>query len=106
VDIEVADSPAESRYEVLVDGELAGFAMYRTEDGNRVFFHTEVDPAYEGQGLGSRLVVKALGDMREQGVPVVPLCPFFARYIRRHPEWDDVLAPAIRERFEKVRARA
>src|SRR5262245_34390226 len=96
----VADNPAESRYEVLLDGEVAGFAMYRDEQGRRVFFHTEVDPAHEGEGLGHLLVTQALTEMRAQGTPVVPLCPFFASFIRRHPEWHDVLAPELQARFE------
>src|SRR5262245_49055227 len=102
MDAVVADNPAESRYEVRVGGELAGFAMYRDEHGRRVFFHTEVDPEHEGEGLGQQLVTTALGAMRERGTPVVPLCPFFASYIRRHPEWHDVLAPELRARFEHV----
>ena len=98
--VEVADVPEASRYEVRVDGELAGFAMYREEDGSRVFFHTEVDSAREGEGLGRLLVTTALGEMRAQGRTVVPLCPFFAAFIREHPEWRDVLDPRLRERFE------
>jgi predicted GNAT family acetyltransferase len=100
VDADVTDNPVESRYEIRVGGELAGFAMYRDEDGRRVFFHTEVDPRHEGEGLGSRLVATALGESRDRGTPVVPLCPFFASVIRRHPEWRDVLAPELRLRFE------
>ena len=100
VDVVVTDNPAESRYEIRVGDELAGFAMYRDEAGRRVFFHTEVEPAHEGEGLGRQLVETALGDMRERGTAVVPLCPFFASFIRRHPEWHDVLAPELRARFE------
>ena len=74
--------------------------MYRDEDGQRVFFHTEVDPSHEGEGIGHELVTVALTDMREHGVPVVPLCPFFASFIRLHPEWHDVLVPELRARFE------
>ena len=102
MDAVVTDNPGESRYEVHVGGELAGFAMYRTEDGSRVFFHTEVEPEHEGEGLGHLLVTTALGEMREQGTPVIPLCPFFAAFLREHPEWHDVLDPRLRARFEHV----
>src|SRR5436190_14920813 len=98
--VEVADNPAESRYDVSVDGDVAGFAMYRDDNGRRVFFHTEVDPSHEGEGLGRQLVTTALGEMREQGTPLIPLCPFFAAFIRRNPEWRDVLAPELQARFE------
>ena len=100
MDATVADNPAESRYEVRVGDEVVGFAMYRDENGRRVFFHTEVDPGHEGEGLGHQLVTTALTEMREQGIPVVPLCPFFAGFIRKHPEWRDVVAPELQSRFE------
>src|SRR4051794_26171239 len=100
MDAVVADNPAERRYEVSVGGEVVGFAMYRDEDGRRVFFHTEVSPGHEGEGLGHQLVEAALTEMRERGMPVVPLCPFFAAFIRKDPEWRDVLAPELKERFE------
>lgn len=99
MDVDVVDNPDESRYEAFVDGELAGFAMYSVEDGHTVFFHTEVEPSHEGEGVGSALVTTALTDMRERGMPVIPICPFFARYIRKHPEWQDVLTPELKERF-------
>jgi len=100
MDATVADNPAENRYEVRVGDEVVGFAMYRDEDGRRVFFHTEVDPAHEGEGLGHRLVTTALTEMRGQGIPVIPLCPFFAAFIMDNPEWRDVVAPELQSRFE------
>ena len=96
----VSDNPAEGRYEARLDGEVVGFAMYRDEDGRRVFFHTEVDPSHEGEGLGHELVTTALTEMREQGIPIVPLCPFVAGFLRKHPEWRDVVAPELQSRFE------
>jgi predicted GNAT family acetyltransferase len=55
-----------------------------------VLVHTDVEPAYEGQGLGSVLAKGALDDLRERGVRAVPLCPFVWAYIRRHPEYAPV----------------
>ena len=75
---EVLDVPARSRYEVTVDGELAGFAEYRPVDGARVFTHTEVFDAYEGKGVGSALARGALDDVRARGRRLVALCPFIA----------------------------
>jgi predicted GNAT family acetyltransferase len=97
--VEVANNPPESRYEVRVNGELAGFAQYRTQDGRIVFFHTEIDPEYEGEGLGSRLAQVALDDVRGQEKEVLPLCPFIAQYIRRHAEYADLLPASLRKRF-------
>jgi predicted GNAT family acetyltransferase len=55
--------------------------------------HTDVDDRYQGQGLGSELASRMLEDAREQGVDVVPHCPFVLEYIRRHPDYVD-LVPA------------
>lgn len=91
-DIEVADNPENRRYEVTVDGELAGASYYRDRDGVRIVTHTEVDERWEGQGVGSRLIADALDDIRSRGLQVLPLCPFAAAYIERHPEYGDLVA--------------
>jgi predicted GNAT family acetyltransferase len=91
--ITVRDNPENRRYEVFVDGDLAGFSAYRDEPGRRVFTHTKVDPDYEGQGVGSALARGALDDARQRQLAVVPRCPFIAEYIGRHQEYAD-LVPA------------
>lgn len=91
-EITVSDAPERSRYEVFVDGERAGFAVYRDEARTRVFTHTEIAGEYEGRGVGSALAREALDDARATGRPVVPRCPFIARYIERHTEYADLLA--------------
>lgn len=95
----VTDNPSELRYEVVDDGELLGVLRYRLEPGVVVLVHTDVAPAAEGRGVGSRLVAGALDDIRLRGLRVVPLCPFAAAYVRRHPEHADlvVLDPATPE---------
>ena len=89
--IEVHDVPDRARYEVTVDGRVAGFAAYRETSGVRVFTHTEVDDDYEGQGVGSALARGALDEARAAGRRVVALCPFIAGYISRHPEYADLV---------------
>ena len=97
VDVQVVDNPAELRYELEVDGVLAGIIRYRTEPGVVVLVHTDVDPAFEGRGLGGRLVAGALDDIRDRGLRVDPHCHFAAMYIRRHPEYADLVGvdPAV-----------
>ena len=90
-DFTVRDNPAELRYEILADGELLGLIRYRVEPGIVVLIHTEVDEAAEGRGVGSRLVKGALDDIRARGLGLVPLCPFVAAYLRRHPEYADLV---------------
>lgn len=81
----------------LDDGRTAGGAYYERSEGVVVFTHTEVDPAFEGQGIGSQLAAGALDQVRAGGEKIVPLCPFIKAYVRRHPEYADLLAhPAAR----------
>jgi predicted GNAT family acetyltransferase len=90
-DVETRDNPDESRYEGWVDGQLAGFAAYRLQPGRIVFTHTEVDDAYEGQGVGSTIARFALDDVRARGDRrVVPRCPFIRGWIEKHPDYQDL----------------
>jgi uncharacterized protein len=90
--VTVTDRPEQLRYEIEVDGELAGFLLYRREPGVLELVHTDVDPKWEGKGVGAALVQGALDDVRARGLKVRPFCPFVAAYIRRHPEYEDVVA--------------
>jgi uncharacterized protein len=97
--VTIDDNPEETRYEVWEDGQLAGFAHYALGEGRITFIHTEIEPEYEGAGLGSRLARFALDDARQRGLAVVPRCPFIAGYIHRHPdEYLDLVTPELRER--------
>lgn len=90
-DVVIRDDPEQDAYVVQVNGEPAGRAEYRTRRGTRVFVHTEVDDRYSGRGVGGRLVRHALEDVKARGIAIVPLCPFFAAYIDRHPEYEDLV---------------
>ena len=87
--LRVVDNPAELRYELRDGDELVGEIRYRREPGVLELVHTEVEP--RRKGLGSELVKGALDDMRARGLRVVPICPFVTAYIRRHPEYADLL---------------
>lgn len=91
MDIEVADAPDRKRYEARTGGEIAGFAAYQTTHELAVFTHTEVDPAYEGQGVGGALIRGALDDVRRRGLAVLPVCPFVKGWIQRHPDYADLV---------------
>jgi predicted GNAT family acetyltransferase len=99
MNVELSDNPELDRYEVRVDGELIGFAQYRIEDAEITIFHTEVDAAHQGQGIGSQLARHALDDVRERGLELAPTCPFIAAYVRRHPEpYLEIVTEPLRER--------
>jgi predicted GNAT family acetyltransferase len=91
----VADHPELMRYEVRTEAGLAGFARYQRRGGHVVFTHTEIDDAFEGQGLGGQLAKGALDDVRSRGLRVVAQCPFIAEWIRRHPDYADLVDPDI-----------
>jgi predicted GNAT family acetyltransferase len=91
-DIEVRKAPERHRFEIFVAGEQVGHAAYRDEVDRRVIPHTEIDPAREGQGLGGKLVQATLDATRDEGLLVVPDCPFVAAFIERNQEYADLVA--------------
>lgn len=99
VAVEVRDNRDEQRYEATVDGELAGFAEYRSRPGLIAFIHTEVNSAFEGQGVGSTLVREALDDARRRALEVLPFCPFVNSYIERHRDYADLVPESRLESF-------
>ena len=97
-DPEVVNVPAADRYELLLRGHRIGELAYRQRNGRIAFTHTNVNPACEGRGFGSRLAEAALNDARRQGLVVVPLCPFIAWYVEQHPEYVDLVAADYADR--------
>jgi len=92
MDLTVVDVPERSRYEArTADGSVAGILMYKLADRLMVITHTEVELAYEGQGVGGQLVRGVLDDVRERGLHVLPLCPFTKAWVERHPEYQDLV---------------
>lgn len=85
--IEVRDNPANSRFEAIVGGEVAGFAEYERADGKVTFSHTVVDPAFGGQGIGGHLAKAALDAAVQDKLTVIPECEFIAGYIKKNPEY-------------------
>jgi predicted GNAT family acetyltransferase len=88
----VIDNPRASRYELWRGTTRAGFIQYRAQPGAVLLVHTQIDPAFAGQGLGERLVAGALADLRARELTLVPLCPFVRAYLRRHPDQGDLVA--------------
>ncbi|MBC6457270.1 GNAT family N-acetyltransferase [Actinomadura sp. HBU206391] len=88
--VRVTDAEGSDRFEARIDGELAGFAEYMRTGRLVVYPHTEVEPAYEGRGIGSALARAALDDARRRGLPVLAICPFIAGWMSRHPEYQDL----------------
>jgi uncharacterized protein len=92
-ELTVEDNPERLRYEASTEsGVVAGFAEYEDVLGVRVFTHTEVDDAFEGQGVGSSLVRAALEDVRERGMRIRPRCPFIRSFVEKNDEYADLVA--------------
>ena len=89
----VVDNPAEPRYGLRLGDRLAGHIRYtRDDDGALTLVHTEIEPDLEGDGLGAALVRGTLDDLRARGLRMRPLCPFVAAFVRRHPDYADLVA--------------
>jgi len=90
-DVRISHNADGARYEAWVGPKMAGFAEYQLTNDLIVFTHTEVDAAYEGQGIGSALAREALDDVRGTDRKVLPLCPFIKRWIGSHREYIDLV---------------
>lgn len=95
----VRNNAHESRYEIHVDGQLAGFTTYRLGSDRISFIHTEVRDEFSGQGLATRLVTEELDDARRRGLSVLPFCPLVRQFIEDHPAYLDLVPTRDRERF-------
>ena len=95
-DLKVANNTERGRWEAEVEGHTA-FAEYFLRGNVVTFPHTVVPPELEGRGIASTLAKTALDDARTHGLFVVPRCPFFRRYIERHPEYQELVEPSAPE---------
>jgi predicted GNAT family acetyltransferase len=89
---EVRDNVERSRFELVDDGRVLGYADYLVESDRMVFPHTVIDPSLRGQGLGAELVRGALDQVRASGRRVEPRCWYVAQFIEEHAEYQELLA--------------
>jgi len=87
---EIRNNAELHRFELDADGSTA-VSYYQLAPGVITFTHTEVPPALEGRGIGSRLARGALEFARAQGLKIVPKCPFIGAYVAKHPEFGNLL---------------
>ena len=85
-EIAVRDNAEASQFELTLDGSQAGVPTYELRPGAIALLHTEVDPAFEGRGLGTALIRGALDSARDRGLKVLPYCPFVKAHLDKHPE--------------------
>jgi uncharacterized protein len=87
VAVSVRNAPERSRYEAVVDGEVAGFADYQEVDDRVVLLHVEVTPERQGNGIATTLVRAAMDDLIARGKTITPRCPFAVAFVQRYPEY-------------------
>jgi predicted GNAT family acetyltransferase len=95
----VHDNAADSRFEITVDGELAGYVDYRKDGDEYALPHTKVFSQFEGRGIGGQLITGALTEIATRGGSVLPYCPFVPKVIRDNPEFIDLVPQDQRTTF-------
>lgn len=95
----LTDNPAESRYEVRVRGELAGFVAYDLCGQHIALIHTEVDSRFQGAGLAGQLARFSLDDARKRNLAVLPSCPYIRSWIGKHPGYAELVPAGRRAEF-------
>jgi uncharacterized protein len=99
-DITIADNTTSHRFELSKGDAVAAYSEYNLLKDAVLFTHTEVLPGNEGQGLGSKLARFALDDVRRRGLKVIPVCTFIAGYIRKHPDYLDLVTEQNRRAYK------
>lgn len=95
----VTDDQAQSRYELRVKGEPAGYLTYHRRGEQISLNHTEVEPAFQGKGLATHLARFSLDDARRRGLAVLPYCPYVTSWIKKHPDYADLVPVDRRAEF-------
>ena len=90
-------------FTVEVDGQTVGLTRFVERDDDRVFVHTEVEPAFGGRGLATVLIANALATTRADGRRIVAVCPMVAAYLKKHHDFDDIVDRPTREIIDSLR---
>ncbi len=96
----LTDNAEQDRFELHDGDELLGWLDYRPAGASVILAHTEVAADHEGQGVGGTIVRGAMERLADGGKTVIPLCPFAAAWLHRHPELADHVAPSFRRQFQ------
>ena len=94
MEYELIDNREAKQYELSMEGPKPRIEYILARD-NIYLTHTEVPKALEGQGIASKMVLMALKDIQSRNLTLIPMCPFVAMYIKRHPEWRKLVLKGI-----------
>ena len=88
--LNITNNEKEQQFEVRLEDELA-ILQYRSHDGLLFLMHTEVPDNLAGRGIASALAAHAFEYARDHGAKVKVYCPFVVNYLKRHPEYADLV---------------
>jgi predicted GNAT family acetyltransferase len=91
MEVKIKENKEKKRFEAEVENKLALIEYIRAED-KMYLTHTEVPSELEGKGIASSMAKQVLQQIKDEDLKLVPLCPFIASYVKRHPEWKEILA--------------
>ena len=94
-DYELIDNTENHQYEFHIGKLVPKIEYIKSKNGEIYLTHTEVPVQLEGKGVGSQLVEKVLKDIEREELRLVPLCPFVAGYIKKHPDWRRIVMKGI-----------
>ena len=95
LDPEIRDNTDARRYELTVDGQTA-VVIYNPVEGGLLITETIVPIPLEGRGIASRMAKHVQAELKARGLVILPTCPFFAGYLKKHPEYADQVHPTYR----------
>ena len=95
MEYDLIDNEARKQYEIHVDNYIPRIEYIKAKGDKIYLTNTEVPPQLEGKGIGNALVKQVLEDIKIKGLTLMPLCPFVAMYIKRHPEWKSLVLKGI-----------
>ena len=91
--LKTQNNASENRFELQLDGAVAFIEYKIGKSGAMYMIHTEVPDVYEGQGVGHKLVRESLAQIEDEGIKIIPLCPFVRSFLQNHLEdYKDLLA--------------
>ncbi len=95
MEYKLIDNQDKKQYEFHIEDHIVKIEYIKAK--NQIYLtHTEVSTALEGKGIGSAIVKQVLEDIKEKDLTLVPLCPFVAAYIKRHPEWRSLVLKGVK----------
>ena len=92
INLPIIKNEEKSRFELDVDGHIA-FIDYKETSSTVALIHTEAPSELAGSGAGAAIVEKTLQHIKDAGKTVSPYCPYVFAFIKKHPEWKELVSP-------------